>query len=61
MGSVDYRLVSAFVRRLRENAPAGEGRCARADVERLAALADGLRRPAGSGRASLELTPRRHR
>jgi hypothetical protein len=48
MGTVDYRLVSSFVRRLRENAPA-DGRCARADVQRLAALAAPLRPPEAAG------------
>jgi len=59
MGTVDYRLLSSFVRQLRENAGRDDGRFAKPDVARLAALADSLRAPAEPAGGSVSLLPSR--
>jgi hypothetical protein len=59
VGTVDYRLLSSFVRQLRENADSDSERWAKADIERLAAIADGLRPLPPRKSASVTLLPSR--
>ena len=58
MGTVDYRLLSSFVRQLRQNADVDE-RWGKPDVEALAALADRLRVTPEREGASVSLLPSR--
>lgn len=59
MGTVDYRLLPAFVAQLRENTGPLEERLGRADVERLAQLAEGLRAAPERRAGSVALLPSR--